>query len=320
MIVLSAKNTTRLKEQALRIAKAIREQGFSQGDLERIAYTLQVGREAMDERIGFLASSIQEVEQTLQHYATDITPSGVLYQGQAGHNRETFSTSAIDEALQDTVNQWIQRGKYENLLQLWINGLALDWNILYKEQPRRISLPGYPFAREQYWVPTMTGNTKLDFTGKPIRSNAHGIVAGHAPTTETVTTYPETFTSTMQSLKQRIKASIKPLQVSTRANTPEDVEHSELLQWLQDNLRAEISYLFEVDVDNIDISMDLNEYDFDPIKRVALSNWLSQQYQIEVSPHTFIEYPTVSSLSLYLIETYKFRLVPYFQRIMTTKA
>ena len=37
--------------------------------------------------------------------------------------------------------------------QLWIAGLSVDWNALHAgEEPRRISLPTYPFERQRYWI------------------------------------------------------------------------------------------------------------------------------------------------------------------------
>ena len=53
IIVLSAKNEERLKEQAQRLLTAIQEQQFTDADLADMAYTLQVGREAMEERLGY---------------------------------------------------------------------------------------------------------------------------------------------------------------------------------------------------------------------------------------------------------------------------
>jgi acyl transferase domain-containing protein len=61
---------------------------------------------------------------------------------------------AADEELKEAVGKWIERKKYEKLVDLWVKGLVVDWNRLYGERsPRRISLPTYPFARERYWIP-----------------------------------------------------------------------------------------------------------------------------------------------------------------------
>lgn len=62
--------------------------------------------------------------------------------------------AAADEDLQQALEAWIGKGKTEKLLELWVKGLAFDWERLYPDaKPKRISLPTYPFAEERYWVP-----------------------------------------------------------------------------------------------------------------------------------------------------------------------
>jgi polyketide synthase PksN len=59
---------------------------------------------------------------------------------------------ATDDEMREAVDKWIQRGKYEKLLDLWVKGLDFDWTKLHGAvRPRRISLPAYPFAKESYW-------------------------------------------------------------------------------------------------------------------------------------------------------------------------
>ena len=36
--------------------------------------------------------------------------------------------------------------------QLWSAGVEVDWSKLYGDQPQRVTLPGYPFARTRYWI------------------------------------------------------------------------------------------------------------------------------------------------------------------------
>ena len=46
----------------------------------------------------------------------------------------------------------VAAGEHGELLQRWAAGSTVDWDALYGEiKPRRIALPGYPFARERYW-------------------------------------------------------------------------------------------------------------------------------------------------------------------------
>uniref|UniRef100_UPI001C301383 KS-MAT linker domain-containing protein n=1 Tax=Paenibacillus sp. GbtcB18 TaxID=2824763 RepID=UPI001C301383 len=65
VIVISAKNEEQLKEKAKQLLDAIEGRGFRETDVFNLAYTLQVGREAMEERAGFLAGSLEEVKEKL---------------------------------------------------------------------------------------------------------------------------------------------------------------------------------------------------------------------------------------------------------------
>jgi acyl transferase domain-containing protein len=47
----------------------------------------------------------------------------------------------------------VEKKKYPRLLDLWVKGLAFDWERLYGDaKPRRMSLPSYPFAKRRFWI------------------------------------------------------------------------------------------------------------------------------------------------------------------------
>ena len=128
-----------------------------------LAYTLQVGREAMEERLALQVSSFTDLMEKLGRYVQDPQEAGDWYRGQARQYKDMIALWGSDEELQETINKWLQRGKYEKLLQGWVKGLTIDWMDLYGSEPRthstapalphRISLPTYPFAPERYWLP-----------------------------------------------------------------------------------------------------------------------------------------------------------------------
>lgn len=154
IIVLSARDEDRLKEQAEQFLSAIQQQQLSNSDLPDMAYTLQVGREAMEERLAVIVSSIKDLEEKLKGFVEGKEGIDDLFLGQVKRDKETVSVFTLDEELQEAVNKWIQRKKYAQLMNLWTKGLIVDWDKLYGDtKPRRISLPTYPFARERYWVP-----------------------------------------------------------------------------------------------------------------------------------------------------------------------
>ncbi|MCP5006300.1 MAG: SDR family NAD(P)-dependent oxidoreductase, partial [Planctomycetes bacterium] len=139
-------------------------------DLQSLAYTLQVGREGMEERLGFIVTSIKELEEKLDSYLSGDEEIEDRYKGQVKRNKDTLALFNADEELREIIEKRIARKKYPKLLDLWVKGLVLDWNKLYGEiKPKRISLPTYPFARERYWI--------AEVQGKGIISNAGAAVS-----------------------------------------------------------------------------------------------------------------------------------------------
>jgi PfaD family protein len=156
IIVLSAKNGERLKERVGRLLEAAGEKCFSDRDLKDVAYTLQTGREHMEERLALTVKSVEELGEKLRCFLEGQEGVEGLYYGQAKGNKETLDVLTEDEDMEKTVEAWVHKKKYSKILELWVKGLVFDWNRLYGEtKPRRFSLPAYPFARERYWAPKM---------------------------------------------------------------------------------------------------------------------------------------------------------------------
>lgn len=157
IIILSAKSRQQVREEAKRLGEFILKNGYTDKDLASIGYTLQTGREAMDHRIGFMVSDINELLDKLIAIAGENDNSSDIYQGDIKNNNEVFSI--IDKEMFKVIDDLIAQEKYEKLLDLWTRGYNFDWNKLYEKfsgTPNRISLPAYPFANERYWVPKVT--------------------------------------------------------------------------------------------------------------------------------------------------------------------
>ncbi|WP_219817142.1 SDR family NAD(P)-dependent oxidoreductase [Brevibacillus laterosporus] len=154
IIVLSAKNEERLRLQIQRLLAEIGTHSLHDKGLSDIAYTLQVGRESMEERLAVIVSTIQELEVKLTAFLRGQENIEDLYRGQVKRNKDALAIFAADDDLHQAINAWIDKRKYDKLLDLWVKGLVVDWDKLYiGARPRRISLPTYPFERERYWIP-----------------------------------------------------------------------------------------------------------------------------------------------------------------------
>ena len=140
LVVLSAKNVERLRAYAASLLAHIQKHSVELADL---AYTLQVGRDAWDERLGLIVSSMHELQEKLRAYLAGDSMIEGLHRGRAIRSRRNEAIAA-------------QGGeKPKRLLEAWVKGVDVDWQQLDANRSRkRISLPGYPFARERYWIDT----------------------------------------------------------------------------------------------------------------------------------------------------------------------
>ncbi|MCK9638239.1 MAG: SDR family NAD(P)-dependent oxidoreductase, partial [Methylobacter tundripaludum] len=162
VIVLSAKTDERLHQVAANLLAFLNE---NEADLHNIAYTLQVGREALDERLGLAASSLAELKQKLAGFLDAGDDTQDICRGKIQRNKDAFVALADDEEFQDTVDKWIARGKYTKLLDFWVKGLSVDWAKLYPDKkPQRIHLPVYPFAKQRYWLDVDADNLQASAT------------------------------------------------------------------------------------------------------------------------------------------------------------
>ncbi|MFY2558580.1 SDR family NAD(P)-dependent oxidoreductase [Corallococcus terminator] len=121
--------------------------------LRSLAYTLQVGRMAMTERVAFLVESPHELLAHLEAFLRDEPGrAGSVYVGSAPSRgrfqglRSGGKDSGVEPLLADA-------GSLRGLCQRWVAGEDVDWRGLYRSgsKPRKVSLPTYPFARKRYW-------------------------------------------------------------------------------------------------------------------------------------------------------------------------
>ncbi len=153
IVPLSARSEAQLQQMAQNLLQHLLQHlNHNEPALQDLAYTLQVGRDAMGERLGFMVTSLAELRSKLQAFLAG-QHDGV-YQGQVKRNKEGLKLIAQDDEMKALiVGKWLAEKKLGKLLDLWVKGLDLDWTQLYGAQkPQRIELPNYPFAQERYWL------------------------------------------------------------------------------------------------------------------------------------------------------------------------
>ena len=106
------------------------------------------------ERLGAMAGSVDELVELLRRHLAGDAGSGKVFRATARDHRKTMALLFGDDDLCNmVVDRLLKQHQWPRLLELWTQGLAVDWNRLYGDvRPKRLGLPGYPFAKQRYWV------------------------------------------------------------------------------------------------------------------------------------------------------------------------
>ncbi|MFJ8966505.1 beta-ketoacyl synthase N-terminal-like domain-containing protein [Lentzea sp. NPDC102401] len=164
-IVLSAKEPTTLVARAQQLLTWIDDHAPSDGDLASLAYTLQVGRVAMAERLAFTAGTVEELREVLRAFVSGDAP-GHVHRGSPQPNA-LWKALAADEDIAAAMDTWVAKGKLSRLLELWAGGFDFDWRRLHGDTPpRRMPLPSYPFNLRRFWI--ADGGSRAVATPKPL--------------------------------------------------------------------------------------------------------------------------------------------------------
>jgi acyl transferase domain-containing protein/enoyl-CoA hydratase/carnithine racemase/acyl carrier protein/NADP-dependent 3-hydroxy acid dehydrogenase YdfG len=206
-VPLSARTAAQLEQLAGNLLAFTRAN--AEVDLIEMAYTLQVGREPMEERLAFLAASVEELSAELEAYLQGSSASTDRYRGQVKRNKEAMSIISQDEDVRETIlAKHVAGKKLGKLLELWVKGLELDWNRLYGEtKPRRVSLPVYPFAKERYWIDPAAGQQAVALVGSPAAAGVLHPLLHHNTSDLSEQRYSSTFTGQELFLTDRVMGS-----------------------------------------------------------------------------------------------------------------
>lgn len=152
LVLFSARNDGSLFQYARDLYDFLRRPDAAGISLPDLAYTLQVGREPMEERIAIVASSIDELTLRLGTLVSGNTHDPAVYRGTA---QLQGSAGALIEgaAGKAFVDRLIREHDLARLAHLWASGAEIDWGLLYGDElPARIDLPTYAFTRRRCWI------------------------------------------------------------------------------------------------------------------------------------------------------------------------
>jgi acyl transferase domain-containing protein len=145
IVPLSAATESGLAEYAKALLAHLRQRADL--DLGDLAYTLQVGRDAMSHRVAFPVRSMAELIAQLERFAAGVDD--------CADHALTGAAASESRAARDEQALLIAK------VQRWMGGAHVDWadgDPDWARGPReRLSLPTYPFAGRDYLVPSVQG-------------------------------------------------------------------------------------------------------------------------------------------------------------------
>ncbi|WP_439896702.1 thioester reductase domain-containing protein [Burkholderia ubonensis] len=176
IVVLSAATDDALRRRAQQLHAVLADGEVDAGHLHDLAYTLQIGRDAMASRFGCVVGSLVELQAALAAFVEGDASRGWHAHRLAGDRHGLAELDADPELRASLVDQCIATGKLDKLVALWCQGLGVDWPALHRGRARRrVHLPAYPFDGPRYRL-----RDDATLAAEPVReSTADSALATH---------------------------------------------------------------------------------------------------------------------------------------------
>ncbi|MCP4043673.1 MAG: hypothetical protein GY731_17245, partial [Gammaproteobacteria bacterium] len=152
IFMLSARKAERLDAAAQTLLTYLENGHADHYGLANIAWTLQSGREEMNERLAVAANSLEQLRTALRTHLQGKPVSG-LFRGNPKKEQAQSKLLLDGDAGQAYIDVVLKSRDAAKLANLWVAGIDIDWTLLYPGgTPKRISLPGYSFDPKRFWV------------------------------------------------------------------------------------------------------------------------------------------------------------------------
>ncbi len=152
-ILLSARTPERLKVHVERMKRTLEKSSDHDFNMDEFSYTLQVGREAMLTRVGFIANTREEAIEQLDKFLLFGEDASDISYYQINPIKDSARIDEFNRDSQPQLTQWLTEQNYVSLIDAWVKGADIDWSSLYSgNTPRKITLPFYPFEKDRCWI------------------------------------------------------------------------------------------------------------------------------------------------------------------------
>lgn len=266
IFALSAKNEKRLKAYVIKMEKFLDSQN-RQFNIADVAYTLQIGREAMGYRLAMVVNNKEELIGGLKAYLQFSQEEGEGYLVASipmftGNKEKDYPAirNLLSGSIGDSVLQMLLKEKNpEKMADYWVKGFDVPWESLYKgKSVRRISLPTYPFEKRRCWLESSDKSQNIHPTEEPSDETGEEICG--------------------------------------KLGEKEDV---------RDWLKRTICSLLKLSEKEIRSDQEMSEFGFDSLVLIRLVTQVKDICNIKFPPEILMQYNTIEKLAQYLTEEMK---------------
>ncbi|MBU6214358.1 SDR family NAD(P)-dependent oxidoreductase [Patescibacteria group bacterium] len=155
IFTLSARNEGDLRTLAERYVQFLNK--TTEVSLVDICYTSNIGRRHLDKRLGFVVSSVSELQEKLRCFIDCVS-----IQKYVQSRLQSSAAIHMSERAQVLVR----------LAQQYESGVNVDWGTVYTGWAgQRVHMPTYPFQRNEYWIESIAKlrpaqrNEQMDLAG-----------------------------------------------------------------------------------------------------------------------------------------------------------
>ncbi|MCG8637301.1 MAG: hypothetical protein MI863_25950 [Desulfobacterales bacterium] len=150
LFVLSAKTQNSLRTYVENLSRFIHHNHRNQGSdlFNRMAYTLQVGRDCFRHRLAFIAGDMDDLEEKMSSYLQGNTGIDGVFDSNGQQHGSSISSLISGKAGKEFLRVIMAERNLGQLAELWVCGVAVNWTRLYETgRPVRLPLPVYPFEK-----------------------------------------------------------------------------------------------------------------------------------------------------------------------------
>ena len=281
--------------QGQKAEKPKQERAVSSWNLSDAAYTLQVGRQPMEQRLAVIVSDEETLAESLQNYLKGESPD-TYRTGNVEQYKEKFEKLLGNKGIQKYLSNQLRERNLDEVAEFWIMGAAIDWSALYEnQQPHRISLPTYPFAKERYWILKDDGSGRL--LPDSVLDEAEKIQTEH-----TAIQKRKTADNRMETIPKYKK------------NLSEDNLEKMVIEYLKDVF----SKVLKIPYDYLEENQDYEDYGIDSIYIGKLNQYLQKQMG-ELPSTLFFTYKNIRLLAGYFIKEKKEQICKIIDRTVQSE-